>query len=130
MNRQTLAAITHTQAEALLLVLKQLWQQPHISEAAKMTAFSQAFQLLARWTHAFHLSTATSEADRRQLQEATATALQLLHSSWYTAQACAACILFLGGASQGKHLHCTLHLQSAVFVKHNCTPCCDHSPLA
>ena len=115
MNRHTLADITNTQAEALLSVLKQLWQQPHISEAAKLIAFSQAFQLLARWAHAFHLSTATSEADRRQLQEATATALQLLHSSWYTTQACAACILFLGSASQGKQSHSSLYLQSAVL---------------
>lgn len=104
-NRHVLGGITSTQADALLLVLKQLWQQQHVSEAARLTAFSQAFQLLAKWAHAFRLNAAASAADRKQLHEATTNALQLLHLSWCTAQACAACILFLGVASQGKHLY-------------------------
>lgn len=105
LNRHVLSVVTSSQAESLLLVLKQLWQQKHISAAARQTAFSQAFQLLAKWAHAFGMNMTTSAAEREQLLEATSNALQLLLSSSCTAQACAACVLFLGVACQGKYLH-------------------------
>lgn len=115
LNRHVLSVITSSQADALLLVLKHLWQQKHISEASTLTAFSQAFQLLAKWAHAFRLNMTTSAAEREQLLEATANALQLLLSSWCTAQASAACILFLGVAGQGKYLQ-----TACPSAKHHC----------
>ena len=109
LNRHVLPGISTLEANAVLSVLKQLWQQKHISETARLTAFSQAFQLLAIWAHAYRLSTATSAADREQLHEAVTNAIQLLQSPWATAPACAACILFVGAASQGKHSRTKCH---------------------
>lgn len=131
LNRHVLSAITSSHAGSILLVLKHLWEQKHISGAARLTAFSQAFQLLAKWAHAFRLNTPTSAAERKQLLEATASALQLLLSPWCTAQACAACILFLGVACQGKFLHTAFQSSKSHCCMHSaCTLCRQHAVMA
>lgn len=120
LNRHVLSFITSSQADSLLLAVKHLWQQKPLTEAARLTAFSQAFQLLAKWAHAFRLNMTISAAEREQLLEATANALQLLLASWCTAQACAACILFLGVACQGKYLYAAFTSAKYHFVHSAC----------
>lgn len=102
-NRNTWSDVSSTQASILLSVIQQLWQQQDIKESTRLTAFRQAFLLLAKWAHAFRLTTAVTVVDKQHRQEASANALKLLSSDWCTAQACAACVLFLGAASQGKY---------------------------
>ncbi len=111
-NRHALSSISTNEVATLLQVLQYLWRDQAIPAAQRTTAFSQTYHLLARWAH-IQRSTARNSTDHSQLQESVSGALQLLQSHWCTAQLSAACILFLGAASQGKNSdHLTLHLQA------------------
>jgi hypothetical protein len=99
-NRHALSSISNSQVATLLQVLQHLWRDQAIPAAQSVTAFSQTYHLLARWAH-IQRSTARASTDQSQLQESVSGALQLLQLHWCTAQLSAACILFLGAASQG-----------------------------
>lgn len=103
-NKHLTASFSTDQVAILLRILQQLWHEQTLPAAQRATAFSQIYQLLARWAHVQH-STARTPTARSQLQDAVAGALQLLQSLWCTAKVSAACILFLGTASQGKSTH-------------------------
>ena len=103
-NKHLTASFSTDQVAILLRILQQLWHEQTLPAAQRATAFSQIYQLLARWAHVQH-STARTPTARSQLQDAVAGALQLLQSLWCTAEVSAACILFLGTASQGKSTH-------------------------
>ena len=102
-NRQKLSHISTDQADTLLGVLRQLWHADCTDEL-RLTAFTQVFQLLARWAHNSQLGAASlsyNRALKTQLQTAIAGALQFLQSQWLAPFAATACILFLGIASKG-----------------------------
>lgn len=125
-SRQKLSPISTDQAEILLRVVDQLHQAQYAA-AQRLTAFSQVFQLLARWAHNSQLAPAQLSKDkdafRDQLQAAVKGALQFLHSQWLAPRAAAACILFLGAASKGEsyRMHAGLPVMlcflSALFLQ-------------
>ena len=102
-NRQKLSHISAGQADTLLAVLDQLWHA-QCTDEQRLTAFTQIFQLLARWAHNSQLGPASLSHNRAlesQLQAAMKGALQFLQSQWLAPVAATACILFLGIASKG-----------------------------